>query len=78
MGRLIDRRRLFALFLANTLVPEMMQTITMSAKPKERMAVIEKELENVFEEETIKVCMQILLTSNPTEDDENIEVNMAL
>ena len=56
----------------------MMQTITVSAKPKHRMAVIERELENVFEEERIKVCMQILLSSNPTEDDENIEVNMAL
>ena len=73
-----NRRRVFELFSANTLEPEMMQTITMSAKPKDRVAVIERELENVFEEETIKLCMQILLSSNPTEDDENTEVSIAL
>ncbi|XP_063725434.1 serine/threonine-protein kinase Nek4-like isoform X3 [Symsagittifera roscoffensis] len=58
---------------ANTLEPEMMQTITMSAKPKDRVAVIERELENVFDEEKIKVCMQILLNSNPTDNEESTE-----
>ena len=56
----------------------MMQTITMSAKPKDRVAVIERELENVFDEEKIKVCMQILLNSNPTDNEESTEVSSAL
>ncbi|XP_063725742.1 uncharacterized protein LOC134853663 [Symsagittifera roscoffensis] len=58
---------------AKTLEPGMMQTITMSAKLKDKVAVIERELENVFEEETIKVCVHLLLNSNSTDNGENTE-----
>ena len=77
-GCLIDSRRLFELFSAKTLEPGMMQTITMSAKLKDKVAVIERELENVFEEETIKVCVHLLLNSNSTDNGENTEVSSAL
>ena len=53
----------------------MMQTITMSAKPKDRVRVIERELESVFDPDIISHCMTILLSANAT-DEENTEVRI--
>ena len=53
--------------------PEMMQTITLSAKPKDRVKVLERELEAVFSPDVIAHCMHILLNANPMDEDENTE-----
>jgi len=58
---------------ANTIQPDMMQTITLSAKPKDRVRVIERELESVFEPDIISHCMTILLNANPTNEEESTE-----